>query len=67
MCAGASDDATLQAIQDGLNQPQMLTSMPMNGYLWVSVLYDDGTIQKFVDEQYGPDVVIVQSALRPAS
>ncbi|TFD65375.1 hypothetical protein [Cryobacterium ruanii] len=65
--AGASDDATLQAIQDGLNQPQVLTSMPMNGYLWVSVLYDDGTIQKFVDEQYGQDVVIVQSALVTAS
>ena len=61
--AGTSDADTLQAIQDGLNQPQLLTAMPMNGYLWVSVLYDDGTIQKFVDEQYGPNVVIVQSAL----
>jgi hypothetical protein len=38
----------------------------MNGYLWLSVLYDDGTIQTYVDEQYGADVVIVQSALRPA-
>ncbi|TFB76702.1 hypothetical protein E3O06_01470 [Cryobacterium glaciale] len=65
--AGASDDATLQTIQDGLNQPQILTSMPMNGYLWVSVLYDDGTIQKFIDEKNGPDVVIVQSALRSIS
>ena len=65
--AGASDDATLQAIQDALNQPQVLTSTPMNGYLWVSVLYDDGTIQTFVDEQYGQGVVIVQPALRPIS
>jgi hypothetical protein len=64
--AGASDEATLQTIQDGINQPQVLTLTQTNGYLWVSVLYDDGTIQKFVDEQYGPDVVIVQSALLPA-
>lgn len=64
---GASDNATLQTIQDGLNQPQILTAMPLNGYLWLTVLYDDGIIQSFVDEQYGEGVVIVQSALRRAS
>lgn len=34
-----------------------------------SVDYDDGTIQSYLDEIYGPDVVVVQSALRdlPAS
>lgn len=65
--AGASDDATLQRISDELAGSQTLSSIPMNGYLWVSVLYDDGTIQHYVDERYGPDVVIVQPALLPAS
>jgi hypothetical protein len=65
--AGASDDATLQGISDELAAAQTLTSTAMNGYLWVSVLYDDGSIQRYVDERYGPDVVIVQPALLPAS
>ena len=64
--AGVSDEATLTEIQAALNQPQVLSSETRNGFLWVSVPYDDGTIQKYVDEQYGPDIVIVQSALRPA-
>lgn len=63
--AGTGDAATLQKISDELADPQILTSAPMNGYLWVSVLYDDGTIQRYLDETYGPDVVIVQSALLP--
>ena len=65
--AGVSDEATLTEIQTALNQPQVLSSGTMNGYLWLSVYYDDGTIQKYVDEQYGPDVVIVRSALLPVS
>ncbi|WP_105034066.1 hypothetical protein [Cryobacterium aureum] len=65
--AGASDEATLTEIQAALNQPQVLSSETRNGYLWVSVPYDDGTIQTYVDEQYGQDVVIVQSALLPAN
>lgn len=47
----------------------VLTSSPENGYLWATVYYDDGTIQSYLDEIYGADVVIVHSALRdlPAS
>ncbi|MDJ0349706.1 hypothetical protein [Cryobacterium sp. PH29-G1] len=63
--AGASDTATLQRISDEIAATQILATVPMNGYLWVSVTYDDGTIQHFFDQQYGPDVVIVQSALLP--
>jgi hypothetical protein len=63
---GVSNEAALTEIQASLNQPPVLSSRIMNGYLWLSVLYDDGTIQTYVDEQYGADVVIVQSALRPA-
>ncbi len=42
----------------------VLTSYQANGYLWATVSYDDGTIQAYLDEIYGPDVVVVQSALR---
>jgi hypothetical protein len=35
-----------------------------NGYVWVSVAYDDGSIQRYADDRYGADTVVVQSALR---
>ena len=33
--------------------------------LGASVLFDDGTIQAWVDQEYGEDVVEVSSALEP--
>lgn len=44
----------------------VLGSTPDNGYLWVDVVYDDGSIQRLVDEAYGPDVVVIVSAMRDA-
>lgn len=35
-----------------------------NGYLWVAVVYDDGSIQRYADDKYGADKVAVESALR---
>jgi hypothetical protein len=35
-----------------------------NGYVWVTVPYDDGSIQRYADDRYGADMVAVQSALR---
>jgi hypothetical protein len=35
-----------------------------NGYVWVTVVYDDGSIQRYADDRYGADTVVVQSALR---
>lgn len=35
-----------------------------NGYVWVTVVYDDGSIQRYADDRYGADTVAVQSALR---
>lgn len=35
-----------------------------NGYAWVTVVYDDGSIQRYADDRYGADTVAVQSALR---
>ncbi|MEV0951160.1 hypothetical protein [Promicromonospora sp. NPDC050249] len=35
-----------------------------NGYVWVPVAYDDGSIQRYADDRYGADTVAVQSVLR---
>lgn len=34
------------------------------GYVWLQVVWDDGTLQDAVDAEYGEDVVVVTSALR---
>jgi len=41
-----------------------LTGWIENGYVWVTVVYDDGSIQRYADDRYGADMVAVQSALR---
>jgi len=41
-----------------------LTSWTENGYLFVSVIYDDGTVQNWVDAAYGVERVAVRGALR---
>ena len=66
--AGAGDDATLQRLQQELPQAlgdSYLSSFPENGWLWVDVVWDDGTWQSAVDAAYGDDLVIIRSALRP--
>ncbi|MGI5190096.1 hypothetical protein ACQEVI_18290 [Promicromonospora sp. CA-289599] len=35
-----------------------------NGYVWVTVAYDDGSIQRYADDRYGADMVVVRSVLR---
>jgi hypothetical protein len=64
---GPSDEAELTGVQadvDSLDLGGFLSSWVTNGYLFVQVVYDDGTLQEFLDSRYGPDVVVVQSALR---
>ncbi|MDR7381998.1 hypothetical protein [Promicromonospora iranensis] len=41
-----------------------LTGWTENGYVWVTVVYDDGSIQRYADDRYGGDTVAVQSALQ---
>ena len=63
--AGTSDEADLLTIQDELAEAvDILGSYPSNGYLFADVLYDNGQIQRYVDEVYGDGVVAVRSALR---
>lgn len=67
---GATSEARLLAIQQQL--PQLLGddstlyfgSGTERGYLWVDVLWDDGTLQQAADADFGADVVVIRSALR---
>ena len=64
---GKSTDAELatiaETVHDTLGQ-RALSSYPQDGYLWVDVVWDDGTIQDAADADFGDDVVIIRSALR---
>ncbi|WP_353808967.1 hypothetical protein [Agromyces sp. SYSU T00194] len=67
--AGDGDEATLTAIQDELSElgaESVLSTWQQNGYLFVQVRYDDGTVQGWMDTRWGPDLVAVQSALLDA-
>lgn len=64
---GHSDEAELLAIQDDINSLETVLvagSWPENGYLFVTVYYDDGGIQAYFDVEYGADTVAVQSLFR---
>ncbi len=66
---GAGNDAQLQRIQQEIHaaaDPSILTSWTAQGFLVLSVIYDDGGVQRAMDARFGPDLVLVQSALRPA-
>ncbi|MBG6189336.1 hypothetical protein IWX64_000256 [Arthrobacter sp. CAN_A212] len=66
---GGGEEAELEQLQVELleAEPLILTSSVVNGYLFVTVVYDDGTLQERYDVQYGRDLIAVQSALRPVS
>lgn len=64
---GAGDEQTLTAIQGELPDllgTRLLQSWSADGWLWVHVVWDDGTLQAAADHDYGDGVVVVQSALR---
>lgn len=67
---GTTGEARLLAIQSQLpdrlgdDGSAYLASSPENGYLWVDVLWDDGTYQQAADDDFGEGVVIIRSALR---
>lgn len=67
---GAGDEQTLLAIQEELPDAldeAYLGSYPDNGWLWVDVVWDDGTWQDAADADYGEDTVIIRSAMRPVA
>lgn len=64
---GTTPDAELTRIQEDISArlgAEALTVNTDRGYVWLSVVWDDGTIQNAANAEYGDDVVFVTSALR---
>jgi hypothetical protein len=64
--AGSGTDAELQKIQESLHDrlgAAYFASTPENGWLWVDVLWDDGTWQDAADGEFGAGKVIIRPAL----
>lgn len=67
---GSGSEAQLELIRDEIfssRDSSILGSWTTNGYLILNVFYDDGTLQNELDANYGPNLVLVDSALRPVS
>jgi hypothetical protein len=71
------DPGNAGAVGDDMSEPEAqelqnevyddlggLSGWTENGYVWVTVIYDDGSIQRYADDKYGADTVAVQSALQ---
>jgi hypothetical protein len=64
---GAGDEATLAAIQEELPDrlgESYLGSSLQGGWLWVDVVWDDGSWQKAADAEYGSGLVVIRAAIR---
>ncbi|MFS0715025.1 hypothetical protein ABC195_14210 [Microbacterium sp. 2P01SA-2] len=64
---GTVDDATLRDVEQRVHDTlgdAVLASGAYDGRLWVTVVWDDGTLQDAADAEFGADVVVVQSAMR---
>ncbi len=64
---GTATDERLAQIQEvlpGWLGDDYLGSYPDRGYLWVDVVWDDGTYQDGADAEFGADVVVVRSAMQ---
>lgn len=64
---GGASDTDLAAVQDDIAARlghRALSLHPERGYVWLQVVWDDGTLQKAADAEFGDDVVIVTSSLR---
>lgn len=59
--------AELEEIQNELMElPGSAGAYSGDGHVFVDVTYDDGSLQKWADDAYGTDVVVISSALVPA-
>ncbi|MET3467491.1 hypothetical protein [Microbacterium sp. 1262] len=64
---GTADDATLRDVEQRVHDTlgdTVLASGAYDGRLWVTVVWDDGTLQDAADAEFGAGVVVVQSAMR---
>lgn len=64
---GTTADDELSRVQDDISARLGAGALMVGtdrGYVWLQVVWDDGTIQDAVDAEYGDDVVFVTSSLR---
>ena len=64
---GSTPDDELTRVRDDISArlgADALSVGTERGYVWVQVVWDDGTLQDAVDAEYGEDVAVVTSALR---
>lgn len=64
---GTTPEDELARVQDDIAArlgTEAVTVGTDRGYVWVQVVWDDGTIQEAMDAEYGEGVVVVSSALR---
>jgi hypothetical protein len=64
---GSTSETDLLVIQEAVQREapaDVLTSVPQNGYLFVTVVFDAGAVQEWANVTYGPDVVLIRPALR---
>jgi len=67
---GEGEESELLAIQEELPDrlgEAFLGSGPQDGWLWVDVVWDDGTWQDAADAEFGPQKVVIHSAMREVS
>ncbi|WP_157962500.1 hypothetical protein [Homoserinimonas sp. OAct 916] len=66
---GSRSDAELAQIEQVVRdkQPYVLTTTRGDGILLVTASYDDGTLQREFDDEFGPDAVAVTSWMQPAN
>jgi len=66
---GQTSESELERIHDELKRielPHQSSVFVVDGHVRVTVAWDDGSLQRVLDDRYGKDVVIVTSALRTA-
>ncbi len=64
---GAATEEQLAEIQDAVADrlgSAVLSAAPVDGWLWVDVVWDDGTWQDAADGEFGEGRVIIRSAMR---
>lgn len=66
---GTTDPQQLQEVLAEVSESvdaETLMSGVRDGYVWLTVVWDDGTLQDAADAEYGPGVVVIESVLQPA-
>lgn len=67
---GSGNEKQLLQLQKELTSLRglpILKSWTERGYLFIDVVYDDGSLQRELDSKYGRNLVVIVSALKPVT